>query len=227
SLVVDASGANGTLFREHKALENRSLRYRIVSVVLEAPCPNDVMAQRLGCDDNIDRSCYNTYLETGFIGYGWLFPKDGMMNAGLGTITGRGNGLKERFLTFLERTGFGDLDRTRITAFTIPTSMLSRLWLPRVLFIGDAGGFANALTGGGLGDGISSGEKAAITAQEAVEADDFSGATLEAFERRCRGTRRYLNLRTVALYFLAGAVKRGLDRPFAVKMLLRNMVSVA
>jgi flavin-dependent dehydrogenase len=147
-----------------------------------------------------------------------------MMNVGLGTITEMGAGLKEHFLRFLDRTGFSDLDSSNIMAATIPTALLPRLWLPRVLFVGDAGGFANALTGGGLCTGIESGEHAAATAREAVAANDFSGTTLSAFERRCTAARRMLNLRTTALYYLTGAVKRGLDRPFAVKMLIRSML---
>ena len=227
SLLVDASGANGPLFRRHKARARERLRYRIVSVVLEAPSENHVMEERLGYDEDQGRTFYNAYLETGFVGYGWLFPKDGWMNAGMGTITELGHGLGDRFDTFLARTGFDDLDRTRLRAFTIPTTVLPQLWLPRVLFVGDAGGFVDALTGGGLCPGIRSGENAAATAQLAVGTGDFSGATLRDYERRCQDLRRTLRLRTTGLYYFAGAVRRGLDRPFAVKALLRRAISLA
>lgn len=226
-LLVDASGANSNLFREHKAQARETLRYRIVSIVLEAPCPNQVIEARLGMDVAAGSTFYNAYLETGFVGYGWLFPKDGVMNAGLGTITEMGGGLKDRFLVFLERTGFGDLDLERIRAFTIPTVVLPQVWLPRVLFVGDAGGFVDALTGGGLIHGMRSAEIAAGTAVDAVREGDFEGRTMEEFERRCTHLRRNLSLRTAGLYFFAGAVRRGLDRPFAVRTLLRNVLSLA
>jgi digeranylgeranylglycerophospholipid reductase len=226
ALLVDASGANGKLFHQHKARAKETLRYRIVSIVLEASCPNGVMEDRLGFDPERGRSFYNAYLETGFVGYGWLFPKDGMMNAGMGTITELGHGLKEHFETFLERTGFDDLDRTRIRAFTIPVTVIPRLTLPRVLFVGDAGGFVDALTGGGLVHGIQSAEHAADTAEMAVETGDATRAILEDYEARCTELRRALRLRTRGLYYFAGAVRRGLDRPFAVKTLLRSMLSL-
>jgi geranylgeranyl reductase family protein len=226
SVLVDASGANGILFRDHKATAREALRYRIVSIVLEAPCPNSAIEERMGFDGPSGPTCYNAYLETGFVGYGWLFPKDGMMNAGMGTITELGHGLRERFSDFLERTGFIDLDRTSTMAFTIPTAVLPRLWLPRVLFVGDAGGFVDALTGGGLIHGIRSAEFAAGTAVNAVRTGDFSGTTMEDFERRCTQLRRNLGLRTTGLYLLAGAVRRGLDRPFAVRTLLRSVLTL-
>ncbi len=226
-LLVDASGANSNLFREHKAHAKETLRYRIVSVVLEAPCPNDVMEQRLGMEEASGLTCYNAYLETGFIGYGWIFPKDGVVNTGLGTITEMGQGLKDRFHVFLERTGFHDLDLERLKAFTIPTAVLPQPWLPRVLFVGDAGGFVDALTGGGLIHGIRSAELAAETVVSTVGTGDFEGSAMEDFERRCTHLRRNLALRTTGLYFLAGAVRRGLDHPFAVRTLLRNVLSLA
>ena len=227
SLLVDASGANGKLFREHKALAREKLRYKIVSIVLEAPCPNEEIEARMGLDPSRGDTFYNAYLETHFAGYGWLFPKDGVINAGLGTVTEMAHGLKERFQTFLERTGFDDLDMTGVRAFTIPTALLPRLWLPRVLFVGDAGGFVDALTGGGLMHGMHSAERAAETAARAVRTGDFTEESLEDFERRCADMRRLLDLRTTGLYYLVGAVRHGLDLPFAVKALLRRALPLA
>jgi geranylgeranyl reductase family protein len=227
TLLVDASGANGRLFRLHKARAKETLRYRIVSIVVEAPCPNEVMEERLGFDPSRGRSFYNAYLETGFVGYGWLFPKDGLMNAGMGTITELGQGLKGQFETFLERTGFDDLDRSFVRGFTIPVAVIPQLSLPRVLFVGDAGGFVDALTGGGLVHGIRSAEHAAATAEMAVRTGDATRAIMEDYEARCSELRRTLRLRTTGLYYFAGAVRRGLDRPIAVKTLLRSVLSLA
>ena len=220
-MLVDASGAKGGLFHDHKRQGQDRLDYKVVSLVLEAPCPNEVMEDRMGFDLDRGRTYYHVHLMTGFVGYGWLFPKDGVMNIGLGTITPHGHRLRELFGEFLKRTGFGDLDRSSLSAGLIPVVLLSQLWLPRVLFVGDAGGFVNALTGGGLIYGMCSGEIAAATAREAVRADDFSGRTLREFETRSARIRRELNFRTTALYFLAGAVRRGLDQPFLVKPFLR------
>ena len=220
-MIVDASGAKSGLFRDHKRQVQDRLDYKVVSLVLKAPCPNEVIEDRMEFDLDRGRTYYHAHLMTGFVGYGWLFPKDGEINIGLGTITPDGHRLRERFGEFLERTGFGDLDRSSLCGGLIPVALLPQLWLPRVLFVGDAGGFVNALTGGGLKYGMCSGEIAAATAREAVRADDFSGRTLRAFEARSARIRRELYLRTTALYFLAGAVRRHLDQPFIVRPLLR------
>lgn len=222
-LLVDATGAKAGLFDDHKRSMRDRLDYKVVSLVLEAPCPNDVMEERLDFDTARGRSFYNAYLETGFVGYGWVFPKDGLVNVGLGTITTMGQGLHERFEAFLHQAGFGDLDPSKVRAGFIPVTMLPQLWLPRVMFVGDAGGFVNPLTGGGLAYGMRSGAFGALTAREAVEAGVFDGSTLEAYDHRCAQMRRELGLRTTALYYLAGAVKRHLDRPFAVRLLLRTL----
>lgn len=223
-LVVDATGAKGTFFHEHKQRAKERLTYKVVSMVLEAPCPNDVIDRRLENDHEKDRDFYNAYLMTGFMGYGWVFPKDGLVNVGLGTVTTHSNGLKDHFLEFLKRIGFDDLDRSSLTAGLIPVVLLPQLWLPRVLFVGDAGGFVNALTGSGICYGMCSGENAALVAKEAVDADDFGSAVLSKYDHACADIRRELSFRTTALYYLAGAVKRGLDRPRAVRLLVRTML---
>ncbi len=222
-MLVDASGAKGRLFAKHKRQAYDRIGYKVVGLVLEAPCPNEEIERRMGFDVERDRTYYDVHLMTGFVGFGWVFPKDGMVNVGLGTITPEGHRLRGMFDEFLERTGFPDLDRSCLRAGLIPVALLPQLWLPRVLFVGDAGGFVNALTGGGLVYGICSGEIAAATAREAVRADDFSGHTLQAFEARSARVRRELDFRTTALYYLAGAVRRGLDRPFVVRPLLRAL----
>ena len=223
-MVVDASGAKGPFFPEHKARMKERLDYKVVSMVFETSCPNEVIDERMGNVPEKGASYYNAYLMTGFIGYGWVFPKDGMLNVGLGTVTTHSHDLKNQFLKFLKRSGFDDLDRSGMMAGLIPVALLPQLWLPRVLFVGDAGGFVNAITGGGIMYGMCSGENAAIIAKEAVEADDFSGTTLSKYEDTCAEIKKELNFRTMALYYLAGAVKRGLDRPTAVRLLLRTLL---
>lgn len=223
-VLVDASGAKSRFFVEHKAQAKQRLEYRIISMVVEAPCPNETIEARMCFDLERKRSYYHAYLQTGFIGYGWLFPKDGVMNAGLGTITTHGHLLKASFQEFLARTGFDDLDLSTVSAGLIPTALLPRLWLPRVLFVGDAGGFVNPLTGGGIHYGMRSGQLAAATAAEAVVSDDFSDEVMGTYEEKVSEIRRELSFRTTALYYLAGAVKRHLDRPSAVRLLLRALL---
>ncbi len=222
-LLVDASGPKSGFFRDHKRRVERMIKYRIVSMVLEAPCPNDVMEERLGFDAERGRTYFQSHLWTGFIGYGWYFPKDGVMNAGLGTITTHSGGLKERFRDFLETTGFGDLDFSRTAAGVIPVKVLPQLWLPRVLFVGDAGGFVDPLTGGGILLGMSSGEKAAMTAKMAVDAGDFTGRILRHYQRQCAQMSKELWFKTKVLKWAAAGVEMGFDREVLVKWVLRKL----
>ena len=46
-ILLDASGAKGQFFQEHKSQVERTVKYKVVSMVLEAPCPNEVMEERL------------------------------------------------------------------------------------------------------------------------------------------------------------------------------------
>jgi geranylgeranyl reductase family protein len=222
-LLIDGSGAKGIFFADHKRAVQRTIKYKIVSMVLEAPCPNEVMEERLRFDNEHGITYFNSYIMTGFVGYGWLFPKDGQMNAGLGTITTRSAGLKPMFKDFLERSGFGDLDFAKATAGLIPVKVLPQLWLPRVMFVGDAGGFVDPLTGGGILLGMASGEKAAATAKEAVDAGDFSGRTLSAYERRSADIRKELAFKTRALKWVTAGVGMGLDNPRVVRFVLKKL----
>ena len=221
-LLVDASGAKGRFFVDHKRAVEAAIDYKIVSMVLESPCPNDVMESRMGFDVKAGRTYFGSYIMTGFVGYGWLFPKDGVMNAGLGTITTRSKGLAPMFDDFLKRSGFGDLDRTGTTAGLIPVKVLPQLWLPRVMFVGDAGGFVDPMTGGGIMLGMTSGRHAAETAREAVAASDFTGRTLRAYQDRCRPIIRELGRKTHLLKWVATGVGMGLDNPRIVRWVLRT-----
>jgi len=221
-LLIDAAGAKSPLFAQHKRAVERTIKYKIVSMVLEAPCPNDVMERRMGFDTAAGRTYFFSHIMTGFIGYGWLFPKDGAMNAGLGTISTRSAGLKPAFKEFLERSGFGDLDFSLATAGLIPVKVLPQLWLPHVLFVGDAGGFVDAMTGGGIMLGIASGRRAAVVAKEAVEANDLSGERLRAFQVACRDLERELARKTRTLKWVSAGVEWGLDSPRMTKWVLRT-----
>ena len=53
------------------------------------------------------------------------------------------------------------------------------------LLVGDAAGFINPLTGGGIHNGMISGELAAKTIQEALSTGNTSSAQLKIYERRC------------------------------------------
>jgi len=85
------------------------------------------------------------------------------------------------------------------------------------MFVGDAGGFVDPMTGGGIMLGMTSGRHAAETAREAVAASDFTGRTLRAYQDRCRPIIRELGRKTHLLKWVATGVGMGLDNPRIVR----------
>lgn len=102
-------------------------------------------------------------------GYGWVFPKGDHLNVGLGVYndTGQEKLDRPRLETYI-RERFGEAPAEHVTgqylgfgAESAPASA------ERVFLVGDAGGFADALTGEGIHGAIASGQAAA----EAVHAE--------------------------------------------------------
>jgi digeranylgeranylglycerophospholipid reductase len=68
----------------------------------------------------------------------------------------------------------------------LPLGPIARTYAARVLAIGDAAGLVKATTGGGIYYSVLSGSLAAETLTEAFSQNDFSAASLSAYEERWR-----------------------------------------
>jgi flavin-dependent dehydrogenase len=100
-------------------------------------------------------------------GYGWVFPKDDHWSIGLYTLSPRVPHLRARLAAYIESKGFrpvGD-PLSGLEAARLPVGG-HRLRVPDspVYIVGDAGGFADALTGEGIYAALESGRLAAETA---------------------------------------------------------------
>ena len=100
-------------------------------------------------------------------GYGWVFPKDDHWSVGLYTLEGGLKDLRRRLAVYVSDKGFetrGDPLET-FEAHLIPLGGY-RLRVPEapVYLVGDAGGFADALTGEGIFHALESGRLAGETA---------------------------------------------------------------
>jgi geranylgeranyl reductase family protein len=100
-------------------------------------------------------------------GYGWVFPKDDHWSVGLYTYSRGIKNLRHRLTQYMEAKGFAlsaDAE-LRFEAHLIPVGGY-RLRVPRVplYVVGDAGGFADALTGEGIYHALESGRLAGTTA---------------------------------------------------------------
>ena len=119
--------------------------------------------------DPVPRPCF----DFGAIarGYGWVFPKDDVHSVGLYTLERPARELRARLAEYLALKGFrvrGD-PLSSFESHLIPLGGYE-LRVPRapVYLVGDAGGFADALTGEGIYHALESGRLAGETAARAA-----------------------------------------------------------
>lgn len=80
-------------------------------------------------------------------GYAWIFPGKRETNVGAGEwYRGRGGGW-EAWRRFSRKLG---VEEKGARGAFLPLSLSTRTWARRILLVGDAGGFVDPLTGGGL-----------------------------------------------------------------------------
>jgi geranylgeranyl reductase family protein len=115
-------------------------------------------------------------------GYGWVFPKRDHLNVGVMSQRGLGAGLKESLSGFLRLRGLESWRHEGAFAFPVPSGVArGGLAAGRVLFVGDAAGLADPVTGEGISHAVASGRIAA----ESIAASILKGESApEAYERR-------------------------------------------
>lgn len=141
-------------------------------------------------------------------GYGWVFPKSDHLNVGLGVYNDSGvEKLDRPRLESYIRERFGSARAEHVTgqylgfgAENAPPAQ------GRVFLIGDAGGFADALTGEGIHGAIASGQAAA----RAIEGELRGGMRAEqAFAERTVQLRQDLQLSTSGARWFYGNLDLG------------------
>ncbi len=147
--LVAADGANGILNRVFRIAEPKAR-----ATAIEVDLPQSAL-----------RPCF----DFGALprGYGWVFPKDDHSSVGLYTLERGIKDLRARLADYARAKGFALDDAQGFRAHTVPVGGW-RLRSPRfpVYVVGDAGGFADALTGEGIYHALESGRLAGETAVE-------------------------------------------------------------
>lgn len=118
----------------------------------------------------------------GFVpaGYGWVFPKRNHLSIGVGTTRRGAANLPEEYQRYLRRLGIGRPLREERHGYLIPCRPRDDMFsAPRVLFVGDAAGFADPVTAEGITGGIVSGQLAA----RAILEGDFDEDAVKRFFR--------------------------------------------
>lgn len=134
------------------------------------------------------------YVESIAPGYGWVFPlNDFTANFGVGALV---PDLRRKRMTLLQCLRRLAVDpRCRRLMAAVPLEPCQGRGMPLgpilastvdngILFVGDAAGFINPITGEGIHYALTSGHLAALTAAEALAEEDFSASFLERYERR-------------------------------------------
>ena len=124
------------------------------------------------------------YVEPDLRGYGWYFPKQDVINVGIGITDAADGSLprrREALLAALRASGRLPaglvLEPFRGHAYVVRRQAPRRLAGPRFCLVGDAAGLARDLSGEGIGPAIRSGRLAA----EAVEAQLRHGTSLDGY----------------------------------------------
>jgi digeranylgeranylglycerophospholipid reductase len=108
--------------------------------------------------------------------FGWAIPS-GTGRARVG-LAGQVN-LAPRFADFLKKFSSQPL---HLVTGTIPLGVMPKTYGNRVLFVGDAAGFAKPTSGGGIYTGVRSAKHAASVATTCIEGEAFSESDLSAYE---------------------------------------------
>ena len=127
------------------------------------------------------------YVERDLKGYGWYFPKEDVLNIGIGVVSGPGANLPRRrdaLVAALRASGHLPADLPiepfRGHAYVVRRRAPRRLAGDGFCLIGDAAGLARDLSGEGIGPAIRSG----LWAAEAVRHHLRHGVPLEAYADR-------------------------------------------
>ena len=128
-------------------------------------------------------------------GYAWLFPKKDRFNIGVGQFLpferyGSNNSrlveIYKTYFRFLQNRGLipKKLDSGKLRGGIVPVTPLRQTYADRVLLCGDAGGFINPVSGGGIQYALYTGETAATILLDAFEKENFSSSFLSNYQNR-------------------------------------------
>ncbi len=156
-------------------------------------------------------------------GYAWVFPlPDGRANVGFGMLRGEGRGgklVKEKWNSLLQRPAMVEALGTHAEpdgphrAWPVPTRLdPEALARSRVLFVGDAAGVVDPMTGEGIAQALETG----MLAAEAIRA---GGTTAEVAHRYRASVAKTLGHDLAFARF----VQRVLARPFTARAALRGV----
>jgi geranylgeranyl reductase family protein len=218
-IVIAADGMSSAIGHS-LGLTQHDDRCRYASMKAEV----DVTPQKASELGVMDPTRQQTHFFSDLMGFAWVIPNNGSVNAGYGSTIDKSKGLKERFCKFLGHLG---LEPQLVRGGQIPLMTIRRVYAERVLFTGDAAGFVNPWTGAGIDQGVMASEKAAVVCKAAFESRDFSAENMSTYQMLCAAQVRRTNWRGSWIKALDCLIPRGTIFPFWFKFLVKRFSTIA
>jgi menaquinone-9 beta-reductase len=164
-------------------------------------------------------------------GYGWMFPMSGgRANVGVGILSEtchrHGHSVPKAFVAAIERLRIRHPGCTRIKLISKPIGGLVKMYggagsnhFDGGVLIGDAGSFADPMTGEGITQGMESALIASSTVLHALERARFDAASLSSFEQDFR---RYFDPAMLFLDLCATLMRNWHFREFWMRSAMRG-----
>ncbi len=211
-IVIGADGVNSIVAKKTGLNDGWSEENCALAIESEIKMSNKEIEKRYG-------NCAVGYLYHDFVGYEWIIPKDGCVNAGVGTKVSCSAKLRKRFDEMVRKHGLKAGD---VKAHMIPMTLLKNTHncKRRVLLCGDAAGFVIPLVGAGIEPAIISGRAAADVCYDAVKYDDYSIERFRKHEEYCRTLVKDIKESALQLKVFEFAMKYRLLKPVLVKRFL-------
>lgn len=208
-IIVGADGV-GSAVAKSAGLNTRTAKDLCLSIESGINAKNICMAQ----EKNYAEFC----LYSDFVGYFWIFPSKDYVNVGVGAPLEGGSNLQQKLSWFLKKRGISK--KGAVKAHMIPLSVLPKIYSRRLVLVGDAAGFVNPISGGGIGLALASAKKAADACVNAVRKNDFSPEFLGAYQSSCRKEIEFIKKQRRYADFFSWLIRNRLVSARSAKLLL-------
>ncbi len=136
--------------------------------------------------------CHIHMIYNNIPGYAWMFPKKDSFNIGIGEFIPYKKTDSKLNLSDAYKSYFNLLQKKKLIPYNlkigkpkggcIPVNLLKKTYSNRVVVCGDAAGFINPVSGGGIYYAMVSGENAASVINNAFEKENFNSSFLSNYQ---------------------------------------------
>jgi flavin-dependent dehydrogenase len=161
-------------------------------------------------------------------GYAWIFPKGDHVNVGLYSLSSTASLTRSRLLSYVKNRVGSDVlhgvtgQYLGIGAGESPAEYVQPDLRDRVFLVGDAGGFADPLTGEGIYGALVSGQAAAKAIVAELRGTSTAAETFAGYLTGYRQTLRFSSRAAAAFYANPARGFRAMRLPLVRRLLVRT-----